>query len=991
MASISRPLQLGFNQQVLEHGRKFYYIVSVIMGINLDSGEPLLEFDFLRDSLECMGDMAMLDMGMPKPRAEVLVTGKCFAPPDEKIHAQKVRIKIGSIEKSLFVFGDRFWKRAGGLMKVITEPLPFREMDISYQNAFGGTGFKKNPLGKGFSPMKEKDGNSSHPLPNIEDPKHLIGSPRDKPEPAGFSSLDVSWPQRAKFQGTYGKDYKRKYFPGYPPDFNWHNFLCAPQDQWSESYFKGNEPFEITHMHPHKPFISGTLPGFYARCFLNQVIDNNTEEFVELPLNLDTIWLFPEKTLGLLIWRKGIEVTDDEAAQVKNLMLAYEDQSDEPRSFEHYRQAFEKRRDSDDSLLDSLNTEDLIPPGHKSAMELLLDMSESGEESELGKNLDAKAESMQKMADEKLEAALQQSEATLASVEMPGIATEKFPGGENLDLKKYVKDAADTKPDPDVEELNRKLEALMPGITGSDSNNLKLKEFSFDKIEKVMDIIRAFSDKKEKEAKNITEKEIINAKEQIKEQISSTKNSLGKMSPEKQDEVLKPLEESLQMLEDLDLEQSANAPLPRLNAEEIIEKISGITPEISPQIMETMQHLQSMRALGYEDENTRNLEKQIQELMITNEKQMKEAEKSIRESEVAFKENYLTVAHFMENGLAPHKEPLETVRQLFLAAQANGKGVAGGDWACIDLSGLDLSGIDLSDTFLEQVNFTETKLKGANLNRAILARANLEKADLSGADLTEANLGGVNAFKTNFKNARLKAAKLSKGNFTQADFSEARLEDVETLEIIVDGADFTQAIMPGIKFLESGFSGTTFTYAELASSIFLNCTIADADFSHAVMKNCIFAEVPLENVCFNSADLTSTCFVSSEPENCEIRNVQFRRAILDSCNFQNMIMPHADMRGASMEFANFSGADLSHADLSLANAKQAFFRKACLNGATLHNIDLMFGALGKANLVNASFLGANLYQADFLRATITNTDFGACNLDATIIEHWRPE
>jgi len=265
MMDTIRPLQLSFNQRVLEQDNKFFFVASATLGINLLTGEELLETDYIKDAIDCMGDAPLPDLGMPKPNGEVLVSGKCFAPEGKSIPAQQVTIQVGSVHKSLYVFGDRFWKKTGVATRVITDPVPFTEMEILYQGAFGGEGFARNPSGKGFAEINDDSGRKILPLPNIEYPDRLIASPGDHPEPAGFGPLNPSWPQQTRFQGTYDDSYMKKYYPGYPADMDWRNFLSAPEDQWVKGFFEGNEPCNITNMHPEHRVIEGNLPSLYAR------------------------------------------------------------------------------------------------------------------------------------------------------------------------------------------------------------------------------------------------------------------------------------------------------------------------------------------------------------------------------------------------------------------------------------------------------------------------------------------------------------------------------------------------------------------------------------------------------------------------------------------------------------------------------------------------------------------------------------------------------
>lgn len=978
---IYRPLQISFNQQVIEQNRKFFFLASLTLGVNLLTGEALLDLDFLKDAFEAMGETPMPDPGMPKPRGEFLVSGGFYPPEKRAVTHGMVRVKFGQKDKELHVYGLRQWRHG-----MATDPEPFDFMPIDYKYAFGGADYDENPGGIGH-----EDGY----LPCIEFPDQPILSPRDKVGPAGFGMLDPIWPQRMRFQGTYDRKYLKKYFPGYPKDFDWSYFLYAPEDQWHPGYFQGAEPFEIYNMHPDRPVIQGNLPGLYVRCFLMHTIGGGEPELAELPLNLDTIWFFPDKLMALQIWRGVVEVSDDEAEEITHVLAAYENQSQPTRPYDHYLAAFEKRLNSDDALLNNLNTEDLIPEDDKCAMELLQERAfDDSEKSELAKNLDAKTESLRKMADEKMEEALQEAEKNIAKVDIPEVAKEKMPDGGEIDIRKMVMEQqSEAKPDPDVEALNQKLESILPGITAGDPKKLELKKFSFDKIDQIMAAVGELTDKKEKQAKALAKKEIANAKEQINEQVQKTKANLKEVkgvdvaSEKAIEESLAKLEESSKTLDDISMDKTPDAPLPRVKADEIMGQIE----QFSPQTMEAMQHLQALKQLdaveGAQTEEikkqTENLEKQIQENIATATEQ---AQKGLRDAEKAFKESYMMGAHFMKNGLSPHKDPLEYVASRLLDQIAQGKDVSQGDWACIDLSGQNLDGVDLSGAFLEQVNFTGASLKGANLTGAIMARAILDAADLTGANLEEANIGGVHAHEANFMDTNLKAAKLSKGDFTEADFTRCELEDTETLEIIIDAADFSEAHLPSMKFIEIEIRGTIFAAADLTTSVFFDCKLTDVDFSGAILQRCAWADTSLLNVYFNGADMTSACFVATEPGKVNLRNVSFPGARLDKSNFQGLSMPNTNLAYASMENANFTKADLSGADLYSAYARAAQFRKAILADARLDEMNLMEGSLAKAYLIRTSFNHTNLYGVDFLRAVIQDTDFVDCNMENTLKE-----
>lgn len=937
------------------------------------TNDPLLEFDYLKDAFPALGVPPLPDMGMPKPRGEFLVSGSFFAPGGRPVMQGRVAVRLGHREKALAVFGPRQWR-----MGTIAKAEAVAQMPLDYAHAFGGAEYRANPHGMGY-----KDGL----LPCVEDPSRLILSFGEQPPPAGFGPLDPSWPQRMRFSGTYNRRYRKKFFPGYPDDMDWSYFMCAAEDQWFEDYFHGNETFEIHHMHPEIEVIEGRLPGLYPRCFLLHTIGGEAPSFDELPLDLDTVWFFPEKLLALLIWRGVTEVADDEAEQISHVLAAYENREQSPRSPEYYRRAFERRRNGDDALLNNLNTEDLIPEGHKCAMELLQEMAYADDSpSELGRNLDAKAESIQKMADDKVEEAIQEAEKNVAAVDIPDEATARMgeldadlPMAEGkIDIRRLMEKTPDPEPDADVEALNRKMEAILPGITAGDPQKIDLKHFSFDKIDQLMAAVDEFSGKKEAEAKEHAKTEMTKAKAPIKEQIQTAAEGMEEM-PDEARAKLGEIQNALETIDEMDADAPPAAPLPRIDADEIMAQVS----EIDPKLQEALQHLQGMKDMGAGGEEVERVEQQLRETM---EVQSQKIEAALADAEKDFKEVYIMGAHFMPEGLPPHPDPLESVAQRFLTAVGAGERVADGDWACIDLQGQNLDGVDLSGAFLEQVNFVGASLKGANLSGAILARAILADADLGDANLAGANIGGVNARRANFGGANLKEAKLSKGDFTDADFSGCDLEEVESLEIVVKGALFAEAHMPSMRFIQADLAGARFPGADLNTALFYDCALEDVDFSRAVLTRSTWADVRLINARFDEADLTGACFAATDPEKTALETVRFFRSRLDKCCFQGMAMSGAVLTEASMENALFSKADLGAADLSFAYARGAQFRKARLTDARLDYINLMEGSLAKADLVNASFVGANLYAADLLRAVIEGTDFSDSNREATLLD-----
>ncbi len=329
---------------------RYYLTVSVLTFFSFDNPAAVLKeqemWPFVQGEL---GKDAILDMAMPKPKGEFLVWGRCFSPDGKPRGASRVSVRVGAVEKTLYVFGDRRWKKAAGVGLAISEPEPFIEMPLTYGRSFGGRGFDRNPVGRGAAPVATKDGSEVHPLPNIEDPAHLVGSPSDRPEPAGLAPYDASWPQRAKKLGTYDNKWFRERWPFYPDDMDWTYFNSAPRDQQMEDFFQGTESFLAAGMHPKKPVIESRLPAIRHRLFVNQRDDMKEPAgpttFKEALTHIDTVWLFPHAERGILVARATIEVKDDEALDIPHLYIVNEEMAAAPGTIERYYEEFKKSID----------------------------------------------------------------------------------------------------------------------------------------------------------------------------------------------------------------------------------------------------------------------------------------------------------------------------------------------------------------------------------------------------------------------------------------------------------------------------------------------------------------------------------------------------------------------------------------------------------------------------------------------------------------------
>lgn len=954
---IFSPLQVAHNQRTMEQNKQFHWVVSPSLFVRISTGKVELQHEVIADVMESMGDIPMPDMGMPKPRGEWLLSGSLFSPEGTKTKAAQASVTLNGKNKTLNVFGDRHWQ--AGLP---SSPIEFDQMPLDYQHAFGGNDFPQNPTGNGFR--------TDH-LPNIESSQETVTSNNNQHSPASFSPLDPSWPQRAQYQGTYDHNYLEKYFPGYPLDMDWKLFMTAQDDQWIEGFFKGNESFELKHMHPQCTIQNGQLPNLQPRCFIKDTNSSKLEQFKEVDLHLDTVWFFPDKDVIQLIWRGGMTVQDDEAEQISHMLLAYEGLDDTRRPSDHYRTAMDRRINYPDPLQDSLNTQDLIPLGEASAMQLLQQSAmENVEPSALQQNMEVKAEKIKAAVDEKVELSLQELRKQLDASSLDNSKRQEI-------LNQLESLNSPTK-DVDSTSLLAKLDKILPGLTSDKPQDLDLSEFSFNKIDDIfLEIEKFTADQKSKMLEQ--------AKPQIEQLTQQLKNDdLQKhLSSEQRDLI----QQQLDTLLNLDNENTSPplTELPRLDLDIIKQQISATTPEIEKAKQNL--HLMLTNPLLSNAEQIQESKDKLEKLQNN---ELSQINQQLDDAKKQFIESYAMAAHFSDFGLSPHKND-DNQKDKLLAIIAGDKNASNQDWACLDLSGQNLDGVDFSGCLMEQVNLSNSSLIGANFEGAVLARSNLNNSNCSQANFNYANLGASQCNETCFDQCEFNNSKFSKAEFTNCSFVLSHISDPEALEVTIQNCDFSSAKIINFPFLELSLSDINFSYAEMETCNFINTQLNNCNFNHATLPSTAWANTSIHNTSFNNADMTSNCFVSAEEETPSVfSGLDFTGATLNKANFQNLTLPNANFSTSNIESANFSGTDLSNSNFDDCLGHKASFRKAILNHTSMQRANLMEALMSKAIMTHTNLDSANLYGVDFLRATVKGTRFNSANLDATILKDWRP-
>lgn len=280
-----------------------------------------------------------------KPRADVLCVGNAYPPGGRPDTECFVRLRVGPVDKSIHVIGDRQWEPAlGGLSVRMSRPEPFTSVPVSYDRAFGGKDISKpgghriyrpNPVGHGYSKWGSKL--PGLPLPNLEDPHDPIRSWRDRPRPMSFGPVGRTWEPRIDRAGTFNRRWLKHRAPELPEDFDSGYYNAAPDDQQIPGYLRGNEEVFVQNMHPTHSNFRCRLPGIRIRAFIDREAIHQLEE---ITMNLDTLWLDMEALQMVLVWRGQVPAPHpgDDAP----VLIVEERLNDPPRPASSYRPLLEE-------------------------------------------------------------------------------------------------------------------------------------------------------------------------------------------------------------------------------------------------------------------------------------------------------------------------------------------------------------------------------------------------------------------------------------------------------------------------------------------------------------------------------------------------------------------------------------------------------------------------------------------------------------------------
>ncbi|MBN2320588.1 MAG: DUF2169 domain-containing protein [Acidobacteria bacterium] len=741
------------------------------------------------------------DFAFFKPRADLLLVGKCHTSQSKPARMCPVTFQVGEHKKTLSVFGNRRWEKRW-FRHFATDPEPFTEMELRYENSFGGENSRKNPVGKGSGPIKDARGNEIRLLPNIEDPVHPIESPKSSPEPAGFGPLGRMWQTRHSKTGTYTGNYRESRWPWFPEDFDWSHFNAAPPEMQVEGYLRGDEKLYFENLHPEHSQYHSQLPGINIRCFLNKRTGSGEEEtgFEEVSLNLDTLWVDMEAEKLVLVWRGWAEVLSEDYEEVQDLFIMSEPLERQPASKEAcYQQFLEKQAEEEKAWA--------VEP----------------EEPEAQPEEDTETPSVAQEKPDIDPAYLQaQTNAILAQM---GVNPQTVPPEAREKQSRLIQKLTETDPAKVAEMQQKELDDQM--------------REAFAKLDLDPDNLPPVSAKaKAEQLRFMKELGLKSADIADNPEVGKIMALMGAALPKMglNPENLTPLIEQTKKQQERFKKQ--------LGAEEEAE--TGAAKEKEAQLL-TRDNVQERAARGesFTGEDLHGLDLSGLDLSNLDFSGAKLAGAILNGAKL--ESAILSGADLTEADLTEADCTGANLAEADLTKAKLGKSIL----ADADCTGSILTEADLAESTLADAVFEKARMAGAVLDRAEAAGANFSEADLTGCSFLGSSCSGADFSKAVLDNAVLRGADLREASMEGAvgrkiDLTEANLTGLRAS----DGCDFTGGI-----FWNSAGGGSIWDNADLTGSDFRGARMEGAVFTAACLKQADLSFTDMKFSRFDKADL----------------------------------------------------------------------------------------------------------------------------------------
>jgi len=881
---IIKHRRLGLLKRALPWGGRTLMSFGLVTAFPFAKPRRLLqEGDMWEAITPILGDRT-LDTGEPKARAEVVVYGSYHAPGGRPVLQHGARLVVGPIDKAIRVTGRREWRRTPENEPFATQPEPFTTMPLDdWRLAFGGPQFPDNPTGMGYWREDIFTADGRYPLPCVEYQRTPLINPAQVPAPACLGPRDLMLPARQKHAGTYDRFWAENHAPGLAADATLDLFQVAAPDQQIDGFFEGREAILVGNMHPGLPLQTSRLPGVRPRLFIRRH-QHHQWALEELALHAETLVLFPEISVGVLIHRTNLWVSAFDHPEIDLLLAGFEWQEQRPRPLDYYAADLARRLDPEDGFKLGLDHSSLSPAGWKEP---------PAEKASWFK--------VMKPGDPALPPRLQ-AQVDEATARMEAAIPPDVLAGMKARAAAYQAPAA-------VKALRAELDAIK-AITPAAHDPRVLKP----QLDRIADKARRMLDQASDQARN-----------RARAVATTAGMDYDALVARGAAEAAKTPQEMLARA-DAAIAHTASVAPPAMR-QQILDAMPGKQLGHIDQAMADISALQTlMRAqVGHmmppaptpaPAEAARRLAGL--QAALRNGTALDTSELAgLDLSGLNFQGRDLTEADFTGCRL--------------VGARFDNAVLARACFAGAVLDDASLTGADLTDANLGRASLNRTRFAGSRLERTQLGQVHGQQTDFSGTVLAELVVANAALTGARFVEAQMTDVTLTDATLDDAVFDRADMQKVTLIGCRADRARFDGVAMTRCTMVNCRMHDADFSHARIERLSTAGKTdLARSRFDRARMPAVCLIGASLPNTSWVAANVSSALFIQAD-----LRQAHFASALAANASFMRAHLSHADLRGSDLAGASLIKADFRYATLAGTSLYGADLTDAILDHAVL--------------------------------------------------------
>jgi uncharacterized protein YjbI with pentapeptide repeats len=925
-----------------------------------------------------------LDMGLPKREAEWLMAAFAFAPRGKAAASLVARVRVGASERRFLLTGEA---DASGKT--------FASAPMRWQETFGAPGHPENPLGCGLAPDPASG--------RVRAPR-LVGADDPHGRPACPGAMGA-WPARMRNMGSYDAKWQKTRCPDLPDDCDL-SYLNLAQRAQRLPGIKGDEEVFLSGLHAEHPEIRTRLPGKTVRVYARRAEKAEEESWI---LPYDTLWLFPNQLVGLLLGHLLLPCADSAASDVA--YVRFEMTPPDP-------------VEAAPPEVPKVAPPPPPPPDAVAPPEAAVDAAALSPEV--------------KKAAEAASAAASAVSSDTASASSPPPA--EAPPAPSFSPESAARMQADA-----IDELQRSLPDINAALAQAGLPPMTPEQVEETKAQIVAQTTRMREIMQQAEAAPEPNLQDTLRQAGVSEKMIRGVDAVMEISPPDPadhsdalswraavDSYLARFEQHLPLSESARATQHQTLLLMGPGGDDVLEKMTGPTPTLT----------EALTRAGLAPEQAARLSGEIDRMPAFDSLPELKAHLGGMEQRVGFAPGSMTqVVEAVQKAAEQSGIPLDSSTAAALskpedsdgkiasvasslatsaAVSAAGKAAldavkgAGAEGAGAELAGAgitsaadtpppspppppagdevlsyayqDLAGRDFSGKKLNGADFTHAKLKGANFSGASLQGADFDHADCEEANFAKAALDRASFQETRCVKACFSDASATSARFVKADLSAAnaaglRAERAEWDGAALSGAALRGAFFQGALIKNLSAAGLDAEGADFSDANCLDCDFSGANFQGANWQAALVSGARLEGADLRGANLNETTMMGGT----RLAKADLAGAKLTGGDWRAVDARQSRFDACDAGEASFNACQLEGSRWNLAKALGANFSRSQLSGADFSRANLMQASLRESRVAGANFSAANLYGADLYRADMDLAEVRDALLENTLL------